>query len=173
MIHTSITKFMAVGNLPVEYQSFPVNFLNALFVLALWETNGEKKFLCSHKKPHYEMHEFKGEKNTTIIFQKEGDLYFLKIYLQEYGSPPDFEKNYGFNGPYTNKNLFVVSLDLNDKTKLKVRLGADKEKDFSLDPFKMERQPSYPFQSSSRFALLFWKSYKYMMEEMFANMSVH
>ncbi len=71
-------------NWPNEYRQPPTKFLYA-FLKAILGIMPDKKLSCSHKRAFYEMYEYTGPESTVFIFEKEGNIYSLKIYLQKYG----------------------------------------------------------------------------------------
>lgn len=160
------------GNWPNEYRQSPINFLYA-FLKAILGIMPDEKLSCSHKKAFYEMYEYTGPENTVFIFEKEGNIYSLKIYLQKYG-PPNFEKDYGYDENYTGRNLLIITFNKEKGDQIKVRTHKKFEDILTLDPFKKYgNSTDYPFEEKNEFAAFFWESYKDMMERQLLEKAVY
>lgn len=160
-----LIEFMAADKLPKEYQQFPFNFLYAFFKLCLEELRLEKKEFVSHKKDSYEMYEFNGtDESTVIIFEKQGEKVTLKFYLKKFRDP-NFENNYGFDDQFTGQNLSIITSD--SKNALKLRLSEKVEIELGLDPFKADTEELYPFGETIKFNAWFWKEYQKVIKEEF------
>jgi hypothetical protein len=125
-------------------QNWPLNFLYAFFlsgIQALTETRGEP--VKTKRLPGEEVYEFdyypeQSEKEPyrmVIKFLEKNGIYSIIIFEQKNEQPPNFQKDFGFDGTYEEGELFIITYDPQKPNQVTTIIDKGKFNTYSLEAF--------------------------------------